>query len=116
MEERRKFPRLKFVVGVDYKIVKENHFTSTATQSKDIAAGGVCIVVLDKLEVGSSLSLKFSLPDSAKPISAIGRIAWLEEFSVGSSHNSKAYDAGVEFIDIEDEDKQKISQFVILRS
>lgn len=112
MIEKRKYPRLTLNVGVEYKILKGFEFESTTTQSKNISAGGICIIALDKFEVGSSLSLKFSLPELDKPINAAGRVVWIEEFSVGDVSSSKAYDAGIEFIHIQEEDREKISQYV----
>jgi len=114
MEERRKYPRLKFNVDVDYKILRENGFIATKVETKDIGAGGICIVSLEKFDVGNSLSLKFSLPGVNKPIKAIGRVAWVAEFSVGGDTPSHtAYDTGIEFTEISDDDREKINEYVI---
>lgn len=116
MEERRKYPRLKFNVDVDYKILRESGFISTTAESKNIGAGGVCIIALERFGVGSSLSLKFSLPGAPKPIKAIGRVAWIAEFSVGDAPLHTAYDTGIEFTEISDEDREKINEYVITQS
>jgi Tfp pilus assembly protein PilZ len=78
---------------------------------KNISAAGICIVVDEDLEIGAILSLRVYLPDNDAPIYTKGRVIWKSEFKIG--YGSKpSYDIGVEFLEIDDEDKDKIFQYV----
>lgn len=116
MDEKRRYPRLKFNVDVEYKILRETGFNSTKAESKNIGAGGICIIALEKFDIGNSLSLKFSLPGAEKSIKAIGKVAWVSEFSIGNVPLHTAYDTGIEFTDINDEDREKINEYVITQA
>ena len=114
--ERRAFPRVSFNVEVSYKIISSPEKISDLTmRSKDISGGGIRIVALERLDPDTMLDLKFLLPGSKEPISAIGRVVWTEEFTVGTLDSSKACEAGVQFVSISKEDRQKINQFVLSR-
>ena len=112
MIERRRFPRLPVNMGVDYKALDKKESDSITMDSKNISVGGIRIILLEKTEIGSLLELKFLLPESQKLISATGRVAWVEEFIVGDAKKARAYEAGIEFINISEEDRNKIGEYV----
>ena len=113
MVERRAYQRLLFSVEIDYQVLPQSPDQGISkTNSKDISAGGIRLVILEKIKPGRLLDLKFLLPGSALPICATGKVAWIEAFSIGSIDSSDAYDAGIEFIDIDPGDKEKIHLFV----
>lgn len=116
MDERRKFPRLNLNVEIEYQKVNPPPAAEVRlSESKNISVGGVCIVALDKLNIGDVLDLKLSLPE--ENISAKGKVAWIEEFSVGNVGSSVvAYDTGVEFTQISESDRAKINKFVLNRT
>lgn len=113
--ERRTFPRLFYNVDVEYNVLSVQQNSSAEAFSRNISEGGICILTLDKFDVGAHIGIVFSLPNSDKPIKATGQVVWVEEFSVGDTSSSKAYDAGIHFIEISDEDKKCIHQHVISR-
>jgi len=113
MEERRRFPRLGFNVEVECKIINGVESEPGHLQTKNIGAGGICLVSLDEFKVGNNLELIFSLPGITNQIHAVGRVVWLVPFNVGSTLTSRAYDAGIEFVNISDDDREKINQFVL---
>ena len=108
--ERRKFPRLSLGANVKYSVVKINSSQDDVSM-KNISAAGICIVADEDLEIGAILSLRVYLPDNDAPIYTKGRVIWKSEFKIG--YGSKpSYDIGVEFLEIDDEDKDKIFQYV----
>lgn len=115
LEDKRKFPRLPFNIDVEYKVLSDDLQDVSLTLTKNISAGGICILSLEKLDIGKNLSLNFSLPEIKEPINATGKVVWIEEFSVGDTKSSKAFDAGIEFTKINESDQQKINQYVISR-
>lgn len=113
--EKRRFPRLKLSVDVEYKTLTSNfNFECANTHLRNISTGGICIASLHKFDVGQSISIALSLPEST-PIKAIGRVAWVEEFKMpdgDGGNDGKAYDAGIEFVTIQDNDRVKIRNYV----
>jgi len=112
--EKRRFPRLTYNVGIEYKIIDSpNNADNAVIFSKNISAGGICIFSLSKFSPGAKLDIKFSLPDSQEDIYAVGRVMWQEEFTIGDTASSRAFEAGVEFLEIQDQDKEKINQYIL---
>jgi len=115
--EKRAFRRLLFNVEVEYKVVSApEELSALMVHSKNISAGGIRLVILEKLDLGTILALKFFLPDSTKPTCATGRVVWTEEYTIGTLDSSKAYDAGIEFVSIKQEDRARIHNYVHSRS
>ncbi len=107
--ERRRYPRLKAAV-IEYYLLN-----GTATEepsfTRDIGAGGISIIINEEVAVETLLGLKIFLPNQNYPVKAKGRVAWVTESSL-KLPNTKHYDVGIEFIEINELDKQKISQYV----
>jgi Tfp pilus assembly protein PilZ len=73
--------------------------------TKNLSAGGMCVVVENPLAVGSEAQLDFTLPDSGTPISCIGRVVWADRA------RSKC-ELGLVFLDLPDEARARIEEFV----
>jgi len=109
--EKRKYPRLPLNMGIKYEIADPQVPGTENTQTINISAGGICIIAFKEMAVGLNLNLRFFLPDDENTIQAKGRIAWAQEFSVGSG-NHKAYNIGIEFTQIAEADSKKITKYV----
>jgi c-di-GMP-binding flagellar brake protein YcgR len=108
-EERRKFVRLSASVIVDYKVIDTQSVKTT--QTKNISAGGICIIVYEEIEPETILDLKIYLPDDSSPIQAKGRVVWKKEFTFSSDPRAR-FDIGIEFLEIESFDRERISRYV----
>jgi len=115
-EEKRRFPRLPINTEVEYTIPDQEEAELFTTGSKNISSGGVCIVAFEKLEPGVILDLKFSIPALNKFIIAKGRVAWIKELHIVETKIGKIYEAGIEFVNIKDADREKIQEFITLRT
>lgn len=113
MLERRKFPRLNFRIDFKYNILNKTRFKDETAETKNISAGGIAIILLNKVEIGDKLNLKFYLPETNIAIKTTGKVVWTQEFTIGTLDTSTAYDVGVEFIDINEDDRNKINQYMI---
>ena len=105
--ERRQLPRLNVSAPIQFRNVFKPHEQFTGTLSKNLSSGGLRIALPTFLPKDTRLVLIFSLPNSLKQIRAIGRVVWLEEHAF-----SDAYDSGIQFIEMEDQDNKMISEFV----
>ncbi len=111
-EERRKFPRLNASVAIEYSVLQKPQSTETAF-TKNISAGGICIIVYEEIKPGSILSLRLNLVDEHDYIDSRGRVAWVSEFCFDYD-NRKCWDIGVEFIGISDEERARLSKYIFM--
>ena len=112
-KERRRFVRLDMTTRVKWKnITDPNVRMSLITDPlQDISAGGLRLMAYQPLELGDELDLEIALPAN-NLITARGKVVWIKEFTQASEAQSKIYQAGVEFIEIEDKDKELINKMV----
>ena len=109
--ERRKFPRLSLSVDVEYSVIGRDLGFQTETSTKNISVGGICIIAYEKVEIGDILSLVIKLPEGERPIHAEGRVVWKSDFVLSEDKMSR-WDVGIEFTDIKDDDRQKLSGYI----
>jgi len=113
--EKRKFPRLPYNISVKIDVLIASAYKVEETRTKNTSAGGICIVILQKVKIGTLVRLRFSLPGETKFVAVRGRVVWVEEFSVSHELPHKAYDCGVEFLDITLQDQEKINHYITAR-
>lgn len=106
--ERRRCPR-HYAVVADYKLADSE--LMKVGQVKDVSAVGICLILYDEVKTGTELELKIYLPDTNSSVSAKGKIVWIKEIKISSELKTR-YDAGIEFLEIDESDRQKISQYV----
>jgi uncharacterized protein (TIGR02266 family) len=68
----------------------------------DISTGGMFVETMDKFALDSTVTTKFRLPNSADPILTKAKVVYVQE-KVG---------AGLKFLDLKADDKQKIEELV----
>jgi c-di-GMP-binding flagellar brake protein YcgR len=110
---KRKFPRLSINVEVKYKILDISSPTTPRTRTRNISEGGLSIMILEKVRVGTLLSLNIALPDADQPIIATGRVLWIEEFTIYSTEAYTFYECGVEYVNILSQDQENICHYVM---
>lgn len=113
MEERRKFVRLDLNTGVNWRKDDEASDRTIYGKSttKNISGGGVCLIMDQAVKIGDKLHLEIELP-TKKIIYSEGVVIWVEKFEIIGGRYEKRYDAGVEFSEITDEDREEIKKFV----
>jgi len=112
MEERRQFVRLGIDVDVSWEksTVDKSVDSVSGAKTKNISAGGVCLIVDDPISVGDQLKIKFQLPNQLV-IEAVGVVLWASEFGIGEGQGKK-YDTGIQFLEISENDVAQINKFV----
>ena len=93
--EKRNFPRILLNVKVEYDVFKGSPRGAGETRSKNVSAGGMCLTIPEKINIGALLRLKLSLQDEVSFNIVEGKVVWVEEFSV---NDYKTYDCGIEFV------------------
>ena len=108
--ERRQFPRLAATVDIGYNILDKKQ-AEEKTVTKNISSGGICLIVYEKIPIGTPLALSLHISDINCTIKAKGKVIWSSYFTVGQDKRER-YDLGIEFTEIAESDRQKISQYV----
>ena len=112
MKERRRFPRLKIELFVRYKILGKMEQQGDG-QTKNISAGGICLVAREKLQLGTKVAVEMKFPDSVNPVLAVGRVVWSDESNLGPSiAGHPRFDNGIEFEQISVLDRNRIIEHV----
>jgi len=113
MKDKREFARLDLNVKVDWKRTSATSEPGQefSDETKNISAGGLCLVVYEKLDVGEILQIEMELP-SKEIINAEGKIVWISEYEIEGEEEEKIYDIGVQFVKISEQEKEEISKFV----
>ena len=112
MDEKRKFARFKLGVEVHWKkIAGAGEKTALhISNSKDMSAGGVCLVVNSEIVAGDILQLEIKLP-GGKSIGAKGQVRWVDYNARIPRRTSTVCEGGVEFIDMDGATRKEISDF-----
>jgi c-di-GMP-binding flagellar brake protein YcgR len=110
MEDRRQFMRLSVLADVVYSRHNSSQEEKLAI-TRNVSKGGICFIAYEKLNNGELLDLKVFLPEQSVPVEAIGKVCWVREFLITGNEKYCRYDAGVEFVSINDADIHKIEKF-----
>jgi len=106
MRERRRYVRVDLCTQVEYEILPMQMSPSQG-ETKNISAGGLCLLADKKMSPDTILHLKFYLPDKDKTyVETLGRVVWQKKVEEG-------YLTGIEFKNINPHLELKLSMFVL---
>lgn len=113
---RRKFPRANYKCLISIK--KRLTSKVISTQTENIGAGGICVLIKEDLGLFQGVDLEVYLDDNRPPIKCGGTVVWVVKKTEPKQKGTYFYDTGIEFIDIRPEDRERISEVVeeILKS
>jgi c-di-GMP-binding flagellar brake protein YcgR len=113
-EDKRKFPRLNLDVEVNYSLLQQEEGELFTTASKNISYGGICFIAFEKPKIDSLLELRFSFPTTGfkKFIIAKGKVSWVKELDFSGLRERRIYEVGVEFIEMNGPDREKIKEYI----
>lgn len=108
--DKRRFPRIKHRCMIRVSGYGKEKVFDTFTEN--IGAGGICVVLDREVDLFKNAKLELYLTDKDSPISCKGTIVWVIRRRLGSQGKAIEYDVGIEFIDISDMDRKRISGLV----
>lgn len=85
--------------------------------TKDVSAGGVCLVTEELLKAGTPLDVELKLPDRDRSIAFTGVVKWSKP--IGESHKSyenPTAETGVEFVRIDPDDQKQLMLYAKLNA
>lgn len=106
-EEKRRFPRVAFKNSLRYQIRGTKEFSNVVTN--DIGGGGVSFI--DNRFVAPNTYVNIEINLLSRYINSIGKIV-----SVNSLPHSDQYRLGVEFLEIERNQKKCLNDFLEMRT
>jgi len=107
---RRKFPRANYKCLIAIK--KRLTSKIISTQTENVGAGGICVIIKEDLGLFQGVDLELYLEDNRPPIKCGGTIVWVVRKTDPKLKGIYLYDTGIEFIDIRPEDRERISEIV----
>lgn len=109
-EERRQFTRRESALHATVRTM--NAITGLNILTRDVGAGGACLLSPVRLNFGSVFHSDIQVPGQPRPISFTGRVVWtdpLVRFSAPEPH-AELFEIGCEFLDISPEAQATIAQ------
>ena len=106
--ERRKYPRFKINLPLDYYRV--NTPTSQSGRTENASEGGLEIYFPEKMEIGERLKLRLFFSSSREDLRAVevlAEVVWIDILAGDGEYRS-----GVKFVDISQYDLQKLKAFL----
>jgi len=105
--ERRNFWRVKCEVPISYSFHEGERTFTRESKTINISVTGVMFPVGQPITTHSILHLQLSLQSRPLVIKATGEVRWVRKVE-----GTERYDLGVEFIEIEDEDRERITDYI----
>ena len=111
MEEQRRFVRLPAPVETTYTVLPDGRPQRTLT--KDLGAGGACLVMEKPLAPGAHVQMAFTLPGREQPVNAIAEVVWSGDVELaGRTGRRRSAETGLRTIEIAPQDHAALAQFV----
>ncbi|MBI3333556.1 MAG: PilZ domain-containing protein [Candidatus Omnitrophica bacterium] len=97
--ERRRFPRYRVDWAVRYERAGSEEKPSLPAQARDLSQGGAGLLVQERLEVGTQITVSFPLPGGGEPLILRGRVVRVKELPAGTGTPSgqRSFFVGIQF-------------------
>ncbi|MFH0771873.1 MAG: PilZ domain-containing protein [Candidatus Omnitrophota bacterium] len=105
--ERREHPRVGVAMPVSYRGIRQSGDSAMNAITRDISRGGIRLLVDEFISVFTRLVVDISIPSTVKPVRVVSKVAWVRKRPHGDQ-----YEVGMQFIDIPEEDRRGIFEFV----
>ena len=106
-EEKRRYKRVDTSLALEYRDLKKASDLPKGSLLKNIGEGGICFSSNKFMSLACRLILNITLPNSARSIKAISKVAWIKRLPAGDQ-----YELGNQFLEIAKEDRAQIVDFV----
>ena len=105
--EKRRFIRANFPCKI---VISTPSQHVIVTHTENIGAGGIRVIIDEKLDISSMVGLDIHLSNDL--IKSKARIVWVVEAGDSSHDRPLRYDTGIEFYEINEDDRKIINNFV----
>ena len=110
MDERRQFIRIPAQLNVEYAVLPSG--MTQHSQTRDVSAGGACLVTDTPLPPETQVQVAIQLPDQP-PVNAIAEPVWTTTSDVtGKTQHRRVIETGVRFTEISPQDQHSLMEYV----
>ena len=114
-EERRRFIRIHSRLMVIVKFLDTGKVRRALT--KNISAGGICLVTEELLKTGTQVEVELKLPDRDKAILLMGIVKWSKPIGEPPKpYENPTAETGVEFVQIDPDDQRQLMFYAKLNT
>ncbi|MDD5495554.1 MAG: PilZ domain-containing protein [Candidatus Omnitrophica bacterium] len=108
LAERRRYIRLQTPITISFAVPETGKVYTTSV--KNISADGLRFETRDKhLKESSEIEFKLDISAATNPVHAKGRVVWKKKLSL---EDAAPFDVGIEFIEIENDNKNTFLKFL----
>ena len=107
VKEKRRHHRVRTRLPLQFKDIQRPIEAYSGTLTKCLSEGGTRFTSTEFLSVFTRLLIEISVPSFSRPIKAISKVSWIRKVPY-----SNQYDVGVKFLDMTEEDKKQLSDFI----
>ncbi|MBN1913357.1 MAG: PilZ domain-containing protein [Candidatus Omnitrophica bacterium] len=101
--DKRRFPRANYRCQVS--VIRKAQKESFSTQTENIGAGGICVILSKDLGKFCLLEISLYLQDGLPAVECDARVVWVVE-------SKDKFDTGIEFVNIKKTDVLRIEKVV----
>lgn len=106
--DQRQFPRL----SADCEIAINDYVKGAIkARTENIGTGGVCVILAQELPKLSHVRFHLVFSKSEKPLECEGRVVWTVR-SKNPASGKVSFDTGIEFLDLNPDQKTSLEQFL----
>ncbi|MBN2453506.1 MAG: PilZ domain-containing protein [Candidatus Omnitrophica bacterium] len=106
--DRRRYVRLQTPLSISYQVPETGNVLNTGI--KNISADGIRFETPNKLLKESDiLEIKIAIPEAPNPVHARAKVIWKKKISL---EDTAPYDCGLEFVEIEEDNKNTFLKFL----
>lgn len=106
-QDRRRFNRLERHLPLQFRNIEKNSPEMSGSLTRDISGGGIRFVSSDFLPVQTSVGMQLSLESNLHTLPATARVVWVQKLPYNEN-----FMIGLEFLNIENENRAKIIRYV----
>jgi c-di-GMP-binding flagellar brake protein YcgR len=107
---QRKFPRVSYKCLI--RVARPGYEDVIETFTENVGSGGICVVLEKNLGLFETVAMDIFIDEMAPPTKCHGTVVWVVKRHPGSKYESEKYDTGIEFQDISDVDRERITRLV----
>ena len=111
--DKRKFPRVNLRCEVTLR--GESQGQTLRTQTQNVGAGGVCILLERSLERFTPVSVRLELDPNLPWIESVGKVVWVVPSREGAAKR-ESFDTGIEFVGLDPGHQDLIRSYIEARA
>lgn len=105
--ERRQYPRVNTTMSIQYRGMRQASDSVMGAIARDISSGGIRVLVNEFISVFTRLVVEVYIPSTSEAVKVVSKVAWIQKRPHGEQ-----YEIGMQFLDMAEEDRRNISEFV----